>query len=371
MNKTRILIIDNSIAVTGAFKAILKSARDLQPDFDFFFIIPKNGQTKNDIVKAGFSVEEFNMIEINKKFLSLLFYFPQLLINAIKLKRTISRLNISLVHVNDLYNLIPATAVCLGMRVPYISHVRFLPNRFPKILFSTWMRIQLRFARKVIAVSQTLKKSLPNHWKIVMIYDGFPGEKKSTDQTEKNETYKFLYLANFIKGKGQDYALTAFGKIHTQIPEWRLRFVGGDMGLPKNKIYVQELRDQALKAGLSEKVEWSGFTEDVESEYRSADIVINFSESESFSMTCAEALYYGIPQIASDSGGPAEIIDHNSTGLLVANRQIDQMAEAMLKLATDAGLREVMKENSVKSSHQKFSPEKTSAVLKELYRLSL
>jgi glycosyltransferase involved in cell wall biosynthesis len=371
MNKPRILIIENSIAVTGALKAILKSAHDLRSDFDFFFIIPKNSQTKLIIEKAGFAAEQFNMIEINKNFLTLLLYLPQLLINASKLKKTVSRLRIDLIHVNDLYNLIPPVAVCVGMRVPYISHVRFLPNRFPEILFSTWMKIHVRFANKIIAVSQSLKNSLPKHVKIVMIYDGFPFEKKLSAPVEKKNTHTFLYLANFIRGKGQDHALAAFAQIHAKIPHWKLRFVGGDMGLPKNKDYLNELHQMAEKTGLTEKIEWAGFTEDVEREYRSADIVINFSESESFSMTCAEALYFGIPTIASDSGGPAEIIDHTETGLLVANRQLDHMSEGMLKLATDSELREFMKQNSIKAAQRKFSPEKTSAVLKELYTLSL
>jgi glycosyltransferase involved in cell wall biosynthesis len=371
MNKPRILIIENSIAITGALKAILKSAQELQSYFDFFFIIPKDSQIKSNIENAGFAVEQLSMIEINKRVLSLLLYLPQLFINAIRLKQTVRRLKIDLIHANDLYNLIPPAATCMGMRVPYITHVRFLPNRFPKTLFSLWMKIHVKFARKIIAVSQALKNSLPKHPKLVMIYDGFPTEKKLSAFAEKRQNNTFLYLANFIKGKGQDHALAAFARIHTKIPNWKLRFVGGDMGLSKNRDYLHELHLQAEKSGLQEKIEWAGFTEDVEREYRAADIVINFSESESFSMTCAEALYFGIPTIASDSGGPAEIIELNETGLLVANKQIDQMSDAMLKLATDSALREFMKQNSTKAAHRKFSPEKTSAVLKELYTLSL
>jgi glycosyltransferase involved in cell wall biosynthesis len=370
MSKPRILIIENSIATTGALKAILKSANDLRPHFDFFFVIPKKSQIKTDIEKAGFAVEQLNMIEINKRFLSLLLYVPQLLLNSIRLKQTVRRLRINLIHVNDLYNLIPPVAVCLGMRVPYITHVRFLPNRFPKIIFSLWMNIHIKFANKIIAVSHSLKNSLRKHSKIVMIYDGFPVEKKVSDPVEKKPTNTFLYLANFIRGKGQEHALAAFAQIHEKIPNWKLRFVGGDMGLSKNRDYLQELHNQARKTGLTKKIEWAGFTDDVEREYRSADIVLNFSESESFSMICAEALYFGIPTIASDSGGPAEIIHHNETGLLVINGQIAKMSDAMLKLATDSGLREYMKQNST-TAHRKFSPEKTSSILKELYTKSL
>lgn len=371
MNKPRILIIENSIAVTGALKAILKSSQDLKSDFDFFFIIPEKSQTKSEIERAGFAVEQFNMLEIRKNFFSLLLYLPLLIINAVKLRRTVKRLKIDLIHVNDLYNLIAPAATFLGMRISYITHVRFLPNRFPKALFSSWMKIHLKFASRIIAVSQTLKNSLQEHPKIVMIYDGLPMGTKTPFITGKKSSPTFLYLANFIRGKGQDCALKAFELIHTKIPEWKVRFVGGDMGLPKNREYLQELHRLAGKAGLSEKIEWAGFTDDVETEYRSADIVINFSESESFSMTCAEALYYGTPVIASDSGGPAEIIDHAVTGLLVENKSVSKMSQAMLKLASDPELREAMRQKSTHAIQQKFSPQKTSALLKELYTLSL
>ena len=56
--------------------------------------------------------------------------------------------------------------------------------------------------------------------------------------------------------------------------------------------------------------------------------MLNFSESESFSMTCLESLYYGTPLIATDSGGPAELFKHGESGHLVPNRDVQAMAKA-------------------------------------------
>ena len=73
-------------------------------------------------------------------------------------------------------------------------------------------------------------------------------------------------------------------------------------------------------------------------------------------MTCAEACYYGIPVIATCSGGPQEIIVHQKTGLLVQNRNIDAMYEAMLKLAGSPQLRKLYGEAAsayVKASFSK------------------
>ena len=170
-----------------------------------------------------------------------------------------------------------------------------------------------------------------------------------------------------MMGKGQDFALQSFAQVHETLPNWKLRLVGGDMGLKKNRDYMAKLKREAKRLNIERKIEWIAFTEDVELEYKQADIVLNFSESESFSITCLEALYFGRPLIATDCGGPAEIIDDDETGLLVPNRKVDAMAKAMLQLALDKKKRERMGAKARDVVKEKFSVEKTSFRLKEIY----
>ena len=118
---------------------------------------------------------------------------------------------------------------------------------------------------------------------------------------------------------------------------------------------------------IDSKIEWVPFTDDVELEYKRADIVLNFSESESFSMTCLEALYFGRPLIATDCGGPAEIIDHLVTGILVPNRNVAAMANAMVELANDVDLRIKMSDRAPIVVREKFGKEQTSDRLQEIY----
>lgn len=139
------------------------------------------------------------------------------------------------------------------------------------------------------------------------------------------------------------------------------------MGLKKNKDYVNFLKQKAEKLNIGGKIEWVGFTKDVEWEYKQATIVLNFSESESFSITCLEALYYGKPLIASDCGGPGEIIDNGITGILVSNRDGNSMAEAMKGLALAKSKREKMGLAARYAVREKFSAEKTSFRLKAIY----
>ena len=375
MPKKKILIIENSVHITGALKSITRSAYDLTSFFEFSFVIPKKSKSRLWIEDLGFSdIKELPMREISRKFYSLLIYLPYLAINAVRLKRQLKERPIDLIHANDIYNMLPVAIRLLGNTTPYICHVRFLPNRFPALLLKFWLTLHFRFASKIVVVSEKVKQQLPDHSKIIVIHNELPVEERYPGTLASSLSrgfYTFLYLSNFMQGKGQPFALEAFSKIHNKLPNWRLRFVGGDMGLSKNKKYRDRLTSMAKELGVDRKLEWKEFTTDVELEYKQADIVLNFSESESFSIACLEAMYFGRPLIATDCGGPSEIIDHLETGILVPNRGVDAMANAMLDLATDNILRDRIANRAPIVVKQKFSVENTSHRLKEIYERSI
>lgn len=371
MKKPLILIIENSIDVTGALKSITRTAYDLRDYYEFQFVVPRKAKGSFWIEGKGItSIYEFPMKEMNRRLSSLLVYLPYLLSNAIKLNKLTKRNAVSLIHVNDLYNLLPVVLKWLGSDIPYVCHIRFLPDRFPSWLFNFWLKLHLHYAERVVAVSDSVLKQLKPHPKLALIYNELPVEERFPEGIDHNpaETgFTFLYLANFINGKGQNYALEAFARLHQQLPNWKLKFVGGDMGLKKNMEFETQLKERAKVLGVFDRIEWSGFTEAVELEYRRADIVLNFSESESFSITCLEALYFARPVIATDCGGPAEIIVNRVSGILVGNRNVEEMAKAMLELANNIQLRNELATRAADMVRQKFSVENTSFKFKHMY----
>lgn len=375
MKKPVVLVIENSIDVTGALKSITRTAYDLIDQFDFMFIIPQNSKARIWIEGKGFNkITELPMREVSKRLSLLLLYIPYLVINAYRLNRIVRQKGVSLIHVNDLYNLLPVVIRLFGNATPYVCHIRFLPDKFPGWLFKIWFRLHIKYAKKVIAVSKSVLEQLPAHPKLTLIFNELPVEERYPDLVnhEPNKSiYTFLYLSNFIRGKGQNYALEAFAQIHHELPQWKLRFVGGDMGLKKNHAFKVDLQEQAVKLGVYEKTEWEGFTEEVEREYKLSDIVLNFSESESFSITCLEALYFGKPVIATECGGPSEIIENNKSGILVPNKNVIEMANAMLTLALNKLKRREFALYGRYSVTEKFSVEQTSKKLEAIYIATL
>jgi L-malate glycosyltransferase len=333
MKKPVILIIENSIDVTGAFIGATRAAEALRRDYEFRFILPEKSKAADWLQSHGFVTYFLPMIEIRRNILSLLLYIPCLFINAIRLNAIVKKEGIVIIHINDLYNLLPIALRLFNKRIPYVCHIRFLPDKFPKWLFSFWLKLHCQYAQRIITVSHYLHDLLPPHPKLVLIHNGIHFDERYPATIAGESKKVFLFLANFINGKGQNFAIEAFAQLHTTLPDWKLRFVGSDMGLKKNREYSARLVAMSKSLGVWEKIEWVGFTEDVEKEYKGADIVLNFSESESFSLTCAEALYFGKPVIATKCGGPSEIVDHLKSGLLVSNKATFEMAEAMHWLA--------------------------------------
>jgi glycosyltransferase involved in cell wall biosynthesis len=368
MNRPRIMIIENSIAITGALKSVVESSLQLAGKFDFIFLLP-SGSTGIDFVRRhGFVCHEMRMPEIRRDFFSLAAYLPFLLINTVRISRLIASLAIDLVNVNDFYNLLPAVYKFFGGKKPYVCYVRFLPSKFPTGLVRFWFGFHQRYADVVIAVSEAVRKELPDGNKVRVIPNQLPGPAAAYVPALSSV---ILYPANYIRGKGQRYALESFSGICEKYPEWKLRFVGGDMGLKKNKAYKQSLLLAAKTLGISERVEWGGFSDAMEAEYGKAAIVLNFSESESFSLTCLESLYYGRPVIATRCGGPEEIITPDSTGLLVPVGNVPEMTKALEFLVSDPEVRDKLARNAYFSVREKFSYQKTIGLLEEVYLESL
>lgn len=367
--KPRILIIENSRQVTGALKSIVAMASELSSEFEFIFVMPTGQPALQWVKDRGYETHGVAMRELSKKLTSVVFYFPSLAMSSWKVRSLIRSERISIVHSNDLYNMIGPMLRVWGQRVPYVCHVRFLRQAFPGWLFDFWAKRQLQVAHRVIAVSEVLKQQLPSSEQVVKIHDRVMAtEKHPTRQRSGASTRTLLYLSNIIPGKGQDYAIEAFRQVAGEFPEWQLRFVGSDMGLEKNKNYRDRLQELARVYELQSRIEWLDFTNDVELEYKNADIALNFSDLESFSMTCLEAQFFGCPVIATRSGGPNEIIEDGRTGLLVATGNVPSMVEALRKLMSNESKREMMGSNGADQSRRRFGASQTTDLLRAVYR---
>jgi glycosyltransferase involved in cell wall biosynthesis len=151
-----------------------------------------------------------------------------------------------------------------------------------------------------------------------------------SEVVERTVEPTFLYLGRLKRYKGVDIIVRALAKLVGE--GVRMRLVIGGRGE-----WESNLRRLVDELGLRDRVEFSGFVSEERKRelFRSSWANIYPSPKEGWGITNLEAAACGTPAIASDSPGLRESVLHERTGLLVPHGDVNAMAEAMRRLASD------------------------------------
>lgn len=157
-----------------------------------------------------------------------------------------------------------------------------------------------------------------------------------------DQDLRFIAVGRLVGVKGLDRTIAAFAQVHAAHPNATLHLVG-DGPLRAT------LTAQAADLGLGEAVVFHGQVPAEQTLHlvADADVLVHHALDhpggpEAFGVVITEAMARGLPVVGTRCGGlPDQIID-TETGLLVDQDDVAGMAEAMLRLAGDAGLRAAM-----------------------------
>lgn len=137
---------------------------------------------------------------------------------------------------------------------------------------------------------------------------------------------RFIGFAGRVsQDKGVDTLLRGFGKAANRIPH-HLVIAG-----TAESSFLNQMSHLAKNLNIENKVHFIGFLENVWPFYRSLDCKILPSIFEGIPQVLIEAMYARCPVIGSRTGGIADIITHNETGLLISVGQSDELCEMVLK----------------------------------------
>lgn len=166
------------------------------------------------------------------------------------------------------------------------------------------------------------------------------------DRNQKIRKKKILAVGNLDRyvHKGFDNLLDIVHEVFKTYPDWKLQIVGGgDKGL-------KYLLDKSQKLSLDDKVEFSGFRNDVQEIMAESEIYILTSRYEGLPMVLIEAMSQGMACIAFDCiSGPSEIINDRKNGFLVTNQDKEEMIQRLEELIRNDQQRRSMMDNAVKS----------------------
>jgi colanic acid/amylovoran biosynthesis glycosyltransferase len=224
-----------------------------------------------------------------------------------------------------------------------------------------------RVAAAVVAVSRAMQRRL--------ISLGAPPEKvhynpygidcaKFGGARPENASPVFVAVGRFVEKKAPQLTVEAFAEVHAAVPEARLRMVGDGP-------LLEECRALASRLGVAGAVEFLGARahDFVQEEMRAARCFVQHSveaangDCEGMPVGILEACASGLPVVSTRHAGIPDVVVEGETGLLVEERDVRGMAEAMLRLARDPELAARMGRAARQRAAENFSSERSIAGL--------
>ena len=294
-------------------------------------------------------------------------FFP--LAPAFALAKYIDENDIDILHFH--WNKDSITAVLakvLSKKKPKLVQSRHMGmTRFKDDFFHRWIYKNIDLIHVVTKeVKSQLEKFIPSSVRpqLEVVYLGV--SKQSIDSAMVEELRKKYQIEDdFVVGivgrierpKGQYKLIEALHRLKEK--KIKLFIVGAAM----EASYFESLKQRVKDFGLQEKVVFTGFTKNVAEYMQLFDVNVLATEHETFGLVVIEAMAEGIAVIATEKGGPLEIIENGVDGLLFDGSSED-LSKKIELLYNDEKLREMLVQKAKEKVKEKFDKQKQ---LSELY----
>jgi glycosyltransferase involved in cell wall biosynthesis/ribosomal protein S18 acetylase RimI-like enzyme len=126
-----------------------------------------------------------------------------------------------------------------------------------------------------------------------------------------------------------------------------------------------------IEQAKSDGVTFLGMRSDMPEVYSAMDLFVLPSHREGFPRAAMEAASMGLPVIATDIRGCRQVVEHGENGLLIEARDPEALAEAILEVGEDEGLRAKMGSASRRIALDRFDERRVVEIVMETYRTGL
>jgi glycosyltransferase involved in cell wall biosynthesis len=147
----------------------------------------------------------------------------------------------------------------------------------------------------------------------------------------------FGTIGRLQRWKGFHVLVEALPLVLREEPEAHCVLVGGPH--PREEGYLDELRDRATALGVADRIVFAGHQTNPHEWMQALDVFVHAASREPFGMVVIEAMALGKPVVATDDGGPTEIVTPGRDGVLVPYGDARRQADAVVGLLRDGELR--------------------------------
>ncbi len=286
---------------------------------------------------------------------------------------------------------IGAALACLRMKVPYILtldadpimelSVMGKPLRGLHALVAGWeARMTYKLAKRIICISEQGKQHLVKTWQVdpekitvvplaanVELFGQFYDTLAVRTRLSLSNAPVVMFLGSFQMWHGLDRLVDSFALVLQEIPEAKLLLVGDGPARPVVEQKITEL-------GLATAVVITGFVPhtQVPEILATADVVAipypHLPEELWFSpLKLYEYMAASKAIVASRAGQIAEVIQNGHTGILVEPGDVNEFAQAVIRLLKDPVERKRLGQNARQQAVERHSWEHYAKRLEEIY----
>jgi len=232
-------------------------------------------------------------------------------------------------------------------------------------------------ASKVIATSDSMKSEVCDHfrlpWEKVGIIPNAIDSGKYQGSVDRGavrarygvQSHEKLVLSvgRLVPQKGIEYLIQAVPNVAWRHPETKFAIVGEGW-------YRDHLQYLAGTTGQAWRINFTGFIPDHEliALTMSADVLVMSSIYEPFGIVALEGMAAGVPVVASQVGGLAEIIEHDKTGILVHPRNPDSISWGINNVLSNRDHARWLAENAKEKIQKTYSWEAIAKKTVKLYK---
>lgn len=202
-----------------------------------------------------------------------------------------------------------------------------------------------------------------------VVFDGVSPNPQDTVSLDRREAqgHRVLMLGRIAEWKGQHVFVHAAQRLceDDQLTKF---IIAGGATTAADAAYERNLRALVEASGLSGRIVFAGVVHEVERFLNTVDLLVHCSTSpEPFGQVIIEGMAASLPVVATNIGGPAEIISDNVNGRLYPPGDDAALARIIRDLLDDAGSRFRLANAARQTVDTSFGIDHTARQVAEIY----